>query len=75
VEKIITSPVKRSPKFELKHSIFYFDENGKLNLSNEALRYMVEIQSMVALQDKSGKKFTREEWKESLSILVDIQEA
>lgn len=74
VDKIITSPIKRSPKFELKHSIFEFDSEGKLSISKDALDYMNKIQEMVESQKDSEKKFASNDWKESLSILVDIHE-
>lgn len=74
VEKIVSSPVTRSPRFSLKHSLFEFDSNGKLSITKEAQEYLEKVNSLVTFQNQSGEKISKDEWKTILTTMVDIVE-
>jgi thymidylate synthase len=86
VEKIISAPVTKSPKFELKAPLFEFDEFGKMSLSISTDQYVERVCNLLALEQPAKKhssthfptvdsgKITNDEWKALLCTLVDIVE-
>ena len=74
VEKIISSEVSRSPKFELNYPIFNFDSDGKIKISEESNSYYELIEKSIIAEKTSGIKFTASTWKDILSSLVTITE-
>jgi len=74
VDKIVSSPVTKSPRFSLKHSLFEFDQNGKICLTPEAKEYLEKVVSLVSYQNQSGEKIGKDEWKTILTTMVDIVE-